>query len=255
MNAVWTIVRVTFLQQVRNKLWLAVLLYAGIMSAASLLLGAVAADAELTVIVDLGLAAAELLGLLVAAMGAVTLVLEEMESKTAYLILTRPVPRASYVVGRFLGLLGAVLGAVALMGLVHVGILLLKGWQPSASYFACYPFMALKVTVVASVALFFSLFATSQASSVSFTAFFWLLGHFGPELEFLAVKSRSVAAAAGVKAFLFVLPRLDFLTYRDLLEVPGVAAGPLLARGAAYAALYTGACLLLSATLFSRREF
>ncbi len=255
MKIILSIIRVTFLQQLRNRLWLAVLLYAVVMGAASLLFGAISADAELTVILDLGLAAAEFLGLLVAAVGAVTLVLEEMESKTAYLILTRPVSRSAYVVGRFLGLLGAVLAAVGLMGLVHVGILLLKGWEPTSSYFLCFPFMALKVTVVTSVALFFSLFSTSQASSMAFTAFFWLLGHFGPELQFLAEKTRNVAAALGVKAFLFVLPRLDLLDYRDLLEVPGLAAGPLLARGAAYAALYTGACLILSTTLFSRREF
>ena len=240
MSAVLSIARHTFLQQFRNRLYLVVLFFGALIAAASLLFGALAADAELSVILDLGLAATELLGLAVAVFGAVTLVLEEMESRTIYLILTRPLPRWKYVLGRFAGLLAAGM--------------LLKGWSPEPFFFACYPFMALKIAVATALALFFSLFSTSQVSSVVFTLFFWLLGHFGSELEFLAEKARSGAAALGLKAFLLVLPRLELLNYKDLIEAPAAAAGPLLARGAVYAALYAGACLALSVTLFSRKE-
>ena len=246
MSAVLSIARHTFLQQFRNRLYLVVLFFGALIAAASLLFGALAADAELSVILDLGLAATELLGLAVAVFGAVTLVLEEMESRTIYLILTRPLPRWKYVLGRFAGLLSAVFASM--------GLMLLKGWSPEPFFFACYPFMALKIAVATALALFFSLFSTSQVSSVVFTLFFWLLGHFGSELEFLAEKARSGAAALGLKAFLLVLPRLELLNYKDLIEAPAAAAGPLLARGAVYAALYAGACLALSVTLFSRKE-
>lgn len=255
MDRILAIARHTFIQQFRNRLYLVVLFFGALMTAASVLFGAVAADAELSVILDLGLATTELFGLAVAVFGAVTLVLEEMESRTVYLILTRPLPRWMYVIGRYLGLLGAVLASMGLMALMHVGILLLKGWAPDATLFACYPFMAMKVALVTSLALFFSLFSTSHVSSIIFTLFFWLLGHFGAELDFLARKAPSAAAGAGLKFFMFFVPRLDMLNFRDLLEMPGVAVGPLLARGAAYAALYTGACLVLSLTLFSRKEF
>jgi hypothetical protein len=144
---------------------------------------------------------------------------------------------------------------MALMGLLHLGILLLKGWEPSPGFFLCFPFMALKVAVMTALALFFSLFSTSAVSSIIFSLFFWLLGHFGPELAFLAEKARSAVAGLGLKAFMFFLPRFDLLNYRDLFEISNVAGGAMLARGAVYAALYVGACLALSLTLFSRKEF
>jgi ABC-type Na+ efflux pump permease subunit len=78
------------------------------------------------VILDLGLVTAELFGLATAIFGAVTLVVEEMESKTIYLILTRPLPRPFYVLGRFLGLLLAVGASMALMEIVHFSLLFLK---------------------------------------------------------------------------------------------------------------------------------
>lgn len=254
MRAVLSIARHTLLQQFRNRLYLVVLLFGAIITAASLLFGAVAADAELSVIMDLGLATTELFGLAVAVFGAVTLVLEEMESRTIYLILTRPLPRWVYVAGRYLGLLAAVTASMVLMALMHLGVLLLKGWSPEPFFFACFPFMVLKVAVATALALFFSLFSTSQVSSIIFTLFFWLLGHFGKELEFLGEKSQSAVAALGMKTFLLFLPRLELLNYRDLMEAPAAAAVPLLARGTAYAVLYAGACLVLSVTLFSRKE-
>ncbi len=255
MYAVLSILRITFLQQFRNRLYLVVILFGVLMTTASLLFGAVAADAEITVILDLGLSVTELFGVLMALFGAVTLVLEEMESRTIYLILTRPLPRWKYVLGRFLGLLSAVVASMALMFAFHLGLLLLKGWTPDAFFFLCFPFMVLKVTVMTALALFFSLFSTSSVSSVIFSLFFWVLGHFGPELEFLAGKARNAVAMLGLKAFLFFLPRFDLMNFRDLLEASAVGGGALLFRAAVYAALYTGACLALSMTLFSRKEF
>ncbi|MBP9127735.1 MAG: hypothetical protein KBG07_03095, partial [Elusimicrobia bacterium] len=100
MRSLLAIARYTFLQQFRNRLYLVVVLFGLLMMGATLLFGALAGDQEVRVILDLGLVTAELFGLAMAVFGAVTLVLEEMESKTIYLILTRPLPRPVYVVGR-----------------------------------------------------------------------------------------------------------------------------------------------------------
>jgi ABC-type transport system involved in multi-copper enzyme maturation permease subunit len=196
----------------------------------------------------------ELFGLVTAVFGAVTLVLEEMESRTIYLILTRPLPRGHYLLGRLLGLTAAVVASMLLMHALHLGLLLAKGWPPDYRYFLCVPFMVFKVLTVAALALFFSLFSTSAVSSVVFTFFFWVLGHFGPELRFLAGKSENVAAALGMRLFLFVTPNLQFLNYRDVFEVPGFSAASL-APGIGYALLYSAACYFLSLALFSRKEF
>src|SRR5262245_18685436 len=83
-----SIARYTFVQQFRNRLYLVILFFGALLVLASLLFGAVAGDEEVRIILALGLAVIELLGLVTAIFGSVTLILEEMESRTIYLILT-----------------------------------------------------------------------------------------------------------------------------------------------------------------------
>lgn len=254
MNAILSIVRYTFLQQFRNRLYLVVIFFGFLLLGVSLLFGAVAADQEVRVILDLGLATTELFGLVTAVFGAVTLILEEMESRTIYLILTRPLPRGCYILGRFGGLLLAVTASMALMGVLHLALLLLKGWEMDFRYYVCFPFMFFKIMVVASLAVFFSLFSSSAVSSVVFTFFFWVLGHFGPELKFLAQKSQNALVGVGIQIALFILPDLQLLNYHDVFHLPGFSPGHGM-WGFAYAVLYTAACLCLSLALFMRKEF
>jgi Cu-processing system permease protein len=254
MRAVVSIARYTFLQQLRNRLYLVVIFFGCLLVGVSLLFGALAGDQEVRVILDFGLASMELFGLVAAVFGCVTLILEEMESRTLYLVLTRPLPRSHYILGRFAGLLAAVWASVALMAALHVALLMVKGWDADYRYFAALPFIGFKVMAVAALALFFSLFSSSAVASVVFTVFFWLLGHFVPELKFLASKAGSAAGEMLVKFLLLFLPNFQALNYRDVFHVPGLAAGAVL-WSLGYAVLYAAACLCLSLALFSRKEF
>jgi ABC-type transport system involved in multi-copper enzyme maturation permease subunit len=253
MRTLWTIARYTFLQQIRNRLYLVVALFAALMMGASVLLGALAADQEIRVILDLGLATTEIFGLVAALLGSVTLVLEEMETKTIYLILTRPLARPFYLVGRFLGLVSAVWASMVAMSLFHVLLLYLKGWETDPQVFIAFPLMALKIMVMTGLTVLCSLAFSSAPTATVFSLLFWVMGHFGPELKFMAEKSggATVALAGVVQA---VIPNLTILNLRDVLEVSWSAPWPI-ARAGAYAALYTAACLALASGFFSRKEF
>ncbi len=253
MNALLSIVRYTFLQQLRNRLYLVVILFGFLILASSLLFGALAPEQESRVILNLGLAVIEFFGLIAAIFGAVTLVLEEIESRTIYLILTRPLPRGYYILGRFLGLLSAVLASMLAMGALHFLLLLTKGGAPLSIYLLSFVFMGLKIMVMTALAVFFSLYSSSSVVSVIFTVFFWVLGHFGSEISFLLQKAQNAAAASALKAILFVVPNLELLNYRDLFHIPGLAARQLATAGG-YAVLYAAACLALSVAIFSKKE-
>lgn len=253
MSTLWTIARYTFLQQIRNRLYLVVALFAALMMGASVLLGALAADQEVRVILDLGLATAEIFGLVAALMGSVTLVLEEIETKTIYLILTRPLARPFYLVGRFLGLVSAVWASVAAMSLFHFLLLYLKGWETDPQVFIALPLIGLKIMVMTGLTVLCSLAFSSAPTAIVFALLFWVLGHFGPELRFMAEKSGAVAAGvAGVLQSM--IPNLTLLNLRDVLDVSWSAPWPI-ARAGAYAVFYTAACLALASGFFSRKEF
>lgn len=202
---------------------------------------------------NLGLAVTELFGLVAAIFGAVSLILEEIETRTIYLILTRPFDRSTYVLGRFLGLVLSVLVSMSLMGLLHFSVLMAKGWTPDLKFFLCFPMMFLKVMMVTALALFFSLFSSSSVVSIVFTVFFWMLGHFGPELKFMAARSQNLLSISGIKALLFLIPNFQFVNYRDVFHQPGFVQMQNL-YGMVYALIYTSACLALSIAIFSKKE-
>src|ERR1035438_6397471 len=126
MRKILAIARYTFVEIFRNKVYYVLLLFSAVMIVSTLLLGALGGEQRNRIILDLGLASIELFSLLIAVFAAVTLVLEEMESRTLYLILSRPVARYQFVAGRFLGLILLLAGT---MGIMLAGHLILLGTQ------------------------------------------------------------------------------------------------------------------------------
>src|SRR5262249_47752091 len=153
------------------------------------LLGTLAGEQKARMVTDLGLAAIEAIALLSTVFAAVTLVLEEMESRTLYLILTRPVARSVFILGRFLGLVGIMTCAYLVMAGAHSVLLAAIGAPIDRHYALSLVFSWEKIVVITAVALVFSLFSTSTASAATFTFFFWIMGHFSTEILFLARKT------------------------------------------------------------------
>src|SRR3974390_1576766 len=122
-------------EQWRNRSFLIALFFAGILLYASVLLGMLAVDQETRALLDFGQSFIELMGLGLAAFGAATGILREMETKTLYMVLTRPVPRWAYLLGRYFGLLLTTFSAVLLMTAIHLVVLLWRGWHWQWIYF------------------------------------------------------------------------------------------------------------------------
>lgn len=264
IRSILAIARTTVIEQIRNRLYLVILFFGGAIVAASVFLGALAPGHRVRVIFDLGLVTLELFGLATAVFGAVGLVLQETESKTIYLILTRPVPRTTYILGRYLGLVTAVALTMLAMAALHLVAVVYDheffveftfGW----SFWKTYPLLLLmaggKMMITAAIALFFSLFATSQVSALVFTSSFWIAGHFWSELKFLIEKSTSGVARALALTLAWILPNFQFFNLRDTFMVPHQITPHALGLTFAYGVAYTGAFLALSAFWFSRKEF
>jgi len=82
MRKILGIARYTFIEILRNRVWYVLVLFSGILIMSTLLLGDLAGEQKSRVITDLGLASIETIALLSTVFAAVTLILEEMESRT-----------------------------------------------------------------------------------------------------------------------------------------------------------------------------
>ncbi len=254
MKKILSIAHYTFIESVRNKVFYILVFFGAVIVFASLLLAALGGEQPQRILLDVGLNAIEIFALLTVSFSAVTLVLEEMESKTVYLVLTRPISRAAYLTGRYIGLMLAVYAGMLVMAIMHLVLLRLEGWQFVMRYPLAILLSAGKITIIGSLALFFSLFSTSAVSSISFTFFFWVLGHFTDEMNFLSSKISNVFVKVLLKAVYFLTPNLQFFNLRDFWEIPGIVGNWMLISFG-YGLVYSAFFIALSIWIFKYKEF
>ena len=253
MRAALAIADYTLRQHVRQRVYLGLLAFGLLLFGGSLAAATLAPEQRLRILLDLGLAGIEALSLLATIFLTVGLVLEEMESRTIYLVLTHPVPRTAYVLGRFGGTLAAVLAGMALMALLHLPLLWLFGWREPGFYAVAWLCAALKMAVIGVLALALSLFSTSAPAAMLFAAFFWVLGHFTSELAWLAQRSGSAWVQGVVWVARLIAPDLSYFNYRDFA---GALPGPgWFAWLALYACAYCGIGLYFCSRMVAHKEF
>lgn len=251
MRQLWILSGHSLREQLRSRFFSVILLFGGVLLYMSLVLGALAADQELRVLLDFGLSLIELLSTGAACYAAATGLLREMEMKTIYLVLTRPVSRSSYLFGRAFGLFASAVCAVALMALMHLSLLFLKGWRWESAYLLALGGIGLKIVVASSLATFLALISTSALSALSMSAVVWMLGHFTQEMRFLLERSGLQGRILG--AVVYIIPNLQLFNFRDRVGAAGLQEPVLFAL--AYAPLYAAACLFATLILFKRKEF
>jgi ABC-type transport system involved in multi-copper enzyme maturation permease subunit len=209
MNKFWAVVQYTVKQHIRHRVYLSVLLFGFILVGGSLVISSLAIDERLRVLVNMGLAGIEFIALFSIIFVTVNLILEEVESKSIYLILSHPIHRWQYVLGRFSGTFISILAGMIFMALLHLGALFLHGWHWQNFYLIAWICSAAKIAVISSLALLISLITTSTASSMTLTSFLWIMGHFTSELKYLGEKSESALVKGAVAFFLLLHARLQ----------------------------------------------
>ncbi|MDE1977071.1 MAG: ABC transporter permease subunit [Elusimicrobia bacterium] len=250
MKSTALVARNSFWENARSRFFAVCIVFGVVLVYTGMLLGILAQEQQARILLDFGLSLIELAGLAVAVYGAATGLLGEIESKTVYLALTRPVARAHYLLGRFAGLMASVLSAMCLMAAFHVALLLCKGWAWNGAYLWALLGSFLAIFITTSAALFLSLFFSSSLTALLIAGILWTLGHFIPEIRFLADRAPG-SAIWFLKAVSYVIPNLGLLNWRDNLAS---AAIPPLALWGSYCLLYAGIWLACAARLFSRRE-
>ena len=253
-----SLARYTFLGNIRNRIFLVLILFGGVLLSASVLLSILGQEQAIRILTDLGLASIEILALFTAIFLIVNLILEQIEQRTIYLVLTRAISRLDYLLGSYLGTLAAIFVCVAIMTLIHLGILFLNGWkiqQDGVMYFTSVFMSFEKIVLISALGLFFSLYSSSAVAALVFTFFFWTLGHFAVELKFLAEKIQNGALKAFFKFIYYLIPHLQYMNARDLWISYQDRFTALSLQGTLYTVLYSAVALSLAYAAFRKKEF
>ena len=267
MNAARCVAVAVFRESVRDRVPYNLVVFAILLIASSYLIGQLTAGQDVKIIKDLGLAATSIFGVFVAIFVGISLVSKEVERRSIYPLLAKPVRRAEFIVGKYLGLLLTLLVNTTVMTVALYVILyflargvpepIQRAWDAPAldpALLKAFALIYLNLAVVTAVALFFSTYSSPMLSAI-FTLGVYVVGQFNADLKHFDRIVDSPAAIALAKACYYVLP--DFSKFDiKLAVVHGIPVSNMfVAATAGYAALYIGALLFGAIVIFSRRDF
>jgi ABC-type transport system involved in multi-copper enzyme maturation permease subunit len=256
-RAIIAIARNAFREAVRDRVLYNLVLFVLLLIAGSMFLGELSAGQESKIIVDLGLSAMLLFGAFIAIFVGVGLVYKEIERRTLYAILSKPIGRGQFLLGKYLGLGLTLLINVAIMG-VGVSLALTyihRGWDPLV--LKIWPAILLiyfELMLLTGVALLFSSFS-SPALSALMTFFVFIIGHFSGDLKSLASSAGNAAARALFRALYYLLPNL---THYSVITPTAHGIAPdagAIGLAAAYTIVYSAVLLAAATLIFGRRNF
>src|SRR6202051_2265531 len=107
----------TFREAVRDRVLYNLIAFALLMSAAAVLVGQISIQIERLVVINLGLTAVSLFGIVIAIFIGIGLVSKEIDKRTLYTVLSRPVRRWEFIAGKFFGLAGTLVVNAFLMAI------------------------------------------------------------------------------------------------------------------------------------------
>ncbi|HET9554211.1 MAG TPA: ABC transporter permease [Anaeromyxobacteraceae bacterium] len=251
-----TIARVTLAEALRDRLLYNLVVFAVLLVAGSLTISQLTLGDQFRIIANIGTSATQVFGLLIAVFLGVGLVSREMDRRTCYPALARPVSRAGFVVGKYLGLLATLGLNVALMAAATGVMLSLYVGQQALSvpaFAAAFALTFLQLAVAGALAVLFSTFSTATLSAIfalSIVGAGWLFG----EVRAFWVAARQVELKGLIRVLDALLPNMSLLDLKESVTYGDpVTLGSVLAR-AAYGAGYAGVLVALAALVFSRRD-
>lgn len=266
MNGLWPIALVTFKEGIRNRSMFGISLLALLLLLANLILPGMIMQDVGKVAVDLALSTVSLAGLLVVLFIGINLMAKDLDKRTIYMVLARPVSRAQYIVGKFFGLVLLLLTAMAVLSLFACSSILLVQFS-HGDYFPNFSwgivFLALfyslfPLVLLTALSFLFASFASNSFIVLILTIVTYLIGQSIGEVKALLEASGSEASVVAVKLVqgaYYLFPDLSLFNLRAQaaygLPVP---LSRLLWTGL-YGLIYTALALLLSTLIFRRREF
>lgn len=258
-----------FKESVRDRVLYGIAAFAALLVAVSLLIGQLSAGEDVKIVKDLGLATIEVAGLLMTVFIGVGLVSREIDRRSIFSLLAKPVDRWELVVGKYAGLVLTLLVNVLAMAAALYLVLAYLDWQSlpverrAWDAPACDPrlmvavvMIVLELALLTAVALFFSTFSSSGLVSIVFTIGVYVSGLFSADLRgFGDIVDVSSTVAAVVGAIGWIVPAFSAFDVKAEVVHGFHVPARLVWLNLAYAALYITGLLAGAVALFSRREF
>jgi ABC-type transport system involved in multi-copper enzyme maturation permease subunit len=245
----------TFHEAVRDRVLYNLIAFALLLSGAAIFVGQISIGIERLVVINLGLTAVSLFGVVIAIFIGIGLVSKEIEKRTLYTVLSRPVRRWEFIVGKFFGLAATLVVNTFFMAIGVFGALLYvahKFSAPDALILVALYFIILEFLILCSLALLFSSFSSPLLSAV-FAFLLFVIGSFADDLRGFAGMAHGMTRWLATGAA-YLVPNFSALNVISSIAHEQPVAAQLILHNTLYAVLYTAMVLSGAVVIFEHRN-
>jgi len=244
----------TFREAIRDKLLYNLLIFALLLIGCSVILSTLTIGERSKIIIDISLASINLFGVLIAVFIGISLVSKEIERKTIYTIISKPVHRWQFLLGKYLGLLITLAVNVTLMTIGFYLVQLAGEWPLQFEPLKAIWLIFVELMVITAFALLFSTFTTSTLAGI-FSLSLYVIGHLTGDLKVFA-KRFGDDWIEGIANFLYyALPNLENFNVKSQVVHNVQISMTWVFWSSLYGFVYMGAILLLATVVFQNRDF
>ncbi|MDP5018161.1 MAG: ABC transporter permease [Dolichospermum sp.] len=259
MNVIRTFVMAknVFQEVIRDRILYIIGFYAIILAIAFRAIPEFASTTSDKIFLDFGLAAMNVIGLIVAIFIGTGLVNKEIEKRTILVLISKPISRSEFIASKYLGLSAVIAVLVVSMTIIYLGFLQFgKISYPITSIFLATLFIFLQLSLITAIAITLGVF-TSSLIATALTFAVYLMGNITQDLVALGRLSSNPGMERITKILYLILPDLSRLDLKND-AVYGLQALPdtiTLIANAGYGLLYSFMLLAIAILIFLRREF
>ena len=256
---IFAIAKNTFREAIRDKILYSLLFFAILMILFAVVLGQLSLHEEARLVADVGLGGISLFSVIIAIFVGSSLVYKELDRKTVFTIIPKPLHRHEFILGKFVGMTLVLLVLIAIMTAVLAGVLALEDAPVDAALLKAVWLLFVEVIVITAVALLFSSFSTPFLSAF-FTLGIFVVGRSTPEIKSVAHKMGG--AEPILRGIAAIVPDLHLfyasgsMTGGERVTVHSdYVDWSYVATATGYGLVYAAIVLLLAALIFRKRDF
>ncbi|MFN8577387.1 MAG: ABC transporter permease [Candidatus Sericytochromatia bacterium] len=245
----------TYKEAIRDKVLYIILVFSVVMIAGSLILSALSLGQNDKIVIDLGLASISIFGVLITLFVGTNLLNKEIDKKTIYLLLTKPLTKSGFIIGKHIGLSLTLFVIISLMTLFFYGLVYFVTGEFNPIYLQAIFLTYIELILLIAIAIFFSTIAPPTMSAI-YTLAIYIIGHFSRDLLNFGELSQNQLFMNVTRAIYYILPDLEKLNIKNLVTYnSNNLSTEIFTGGLTYGLLYTAIVITLAVLSFEFKEF
>lgn len=253
MSRVWALAVNTFREAVRDRVLYSILFFAIGVLALSLAIDDITIGDQAKVVRSVGQGAVDVFGSIIAMFLGVSVIHKELERKTVYTVLSRPLRRSTFVLGKYAGLLMTVAVEVLILVVVYSLFMWTRGELPGPTLLVSMGMLLVELALLIAWATLFSAYS-APTTAAAFTLAVFVIGHLADDIWLYGSQSESPTVQTVARTLYWALPNFEIFSIRQAAVHLDAVPWERVWSGILYGFGYTTTVLAAAVAVFQRKD-